>query len=115
MSIVWIEGLILFVYIALSFARNGTSDSFHLVCIRFEDTMLFADCGDPSPIHGESNSSDSNYLSVKKIVCHEGYDLIGNDTSVCQYNSKWTSYPECQIKGKQLHTLAKNTQQYVTF
>lgn len=58
------------------------------------------DCGSLIPINGISNDTRTNYTTVVKVVCEEGYSLRGDDIIVCQYNSTWSSDPVCEMKGR---------------
>ncbi|XP_052807798.1 sushi, von Willebrand factor type A, EGF and pentraxin domain-containing protein 1-like [Mya arenaria] len=68
---------------------------------RFNFSCIINDCG--STVHisnGQTNfSNGSTFLSEISFQCDTGYDLIGNDTSVCTADKTWQPpLPICKIK-----------------
>ncbi|KAL4219781.1 scavenger receptor [Mactra antiquata] len=53
-------------------------------------------CGDPTPLNGYINSTQTKYGSVVEIGCEIGYRLEGNKTVVCELNGSWNDRPYCQ-------------------
>ncbi|KAL4219782.1 hypothetical protein ACF0H5_020194 [Mactra antiquata] len=53
-------------------------------------------CGDPTPLNGYINSTQTSFGSVVEIDCEVGYRLEGNKTIVCELNGSWNDRPYCQ-------------------
>ncbi|XP_048587546.1 sushi, von Willebrand factor type A, EGF and pentraxin domain-containing protein 1 isoform X2 [Nematostella vectensis] len=49
------------------------------------------DCGNlVNPANGETTGSSTTYGSTASVTCHEGYDLIGSKSRVCQADGTWS-------------------------
>lgn len=62
-------------------------------------TVLFSDCGDPTPTNGFSNSTDTTFGSVVNVTCVDGYTLNGSSILACNSDGNWSEYPSCIIRG----------------
>lgn len=62
-------------------------------------SFVFADCGDPTPTSGTSNSTDTEYGAVVEITCDAGYDLTGSSVISCQADATWSDLPTCDANG----------------
>ncbi|XP_052796583.1 sushi, von Willebrand factor type A, EGF and pentraxin domain-containing protein 1-like isoform X2 [Mya arenaria] len=58
------------------------------------------DCNPPSvPTNGSASFTTTTYQSVCVYSCDTGFDLIGDNTSICLQDGNWSSpYAHCQIK-----------------
>ncbi|CAH1797849.1 unnamed protein product [Owenia fusiformis] len=59
------------------------------------------DCGAPNTVHNSTTyptNFSTTYLSVVTYICDTGYDMVGNESIECMYNTSWTIEPLCKIK-----------------
>ena len=76
--------------------------------------LLFLDCGNPLPDlnRRDDTSNGTVYLSTVTFSCNDGYELVGENISVCTALSKWRpEVPYCKIKGDNVH-LKRSTMYY---
>ena len=96
--------------IAVTFSRNRTIADLSLTEVSTIDLCihkicLYSDCGSiENPKNGTvSFHNDTKYQSTANFRCEEGYDLIGNSTTICSATGQWTERNQtCSIKGMYL-------------
>eukprot|EP00039_Didymoeca_costata_P021232 m.343852 g.343852 ORF g.343852 m.343852 type:complete len:1182 (+) comp23442_c0_seq1:223-3768(+) len=82
------------------FGRNP-SDKVTLTCTESAwdgtvPTCVPIDCGiPPSLAYGNSKFSAKGYKAMASYTCNAGYELVGDDTSTCGADEKWTSIGTC--------------------
>ncbi|XP_052259365.1 sushi, von Willebrand factor type A, EGF and pentraxin domain-containing protein 1-like [Dreissena polymorpha] len=69
---------------------NGKWDSSVPTCVRKY-------CDNPTPTNGAVNGTSFYFSDVVSVSCDNGYLLSGEPFIKCQNNSKWTSYPTCNV------------------
>lgn len=62
-------------------------------------TSYLVDCGDPTPLNGAADFSDTILGHTANISCDKGYDLIGDSSTTCTENG-WHNPPTCEIQGE---------------
>ena len=57
-----------------------------------------------NPLNGYVNSNSTAVLSRVTFSCHTGYELVGNNVTVCHNDSTWTNpIPQCKRKCNYMH------------
>ena len=63
--------------------------------------MFFLDCLQPDPAIGNGFLSGSTKFGEgASIGCNAGYEVVGDDTALCQTDGTWAALPTCDPVGK---------------
>eukprot|EP00117_Sycon_ciliatum_P048173 scpid2370/ scgid5761/ Sushi, von Willebrand factor type A, EGF and pentraxin domain-containing protein 1; CCP module-containing protein 22; Polydom; Selectin-like osteoblast-derived protein; Serologically defined breast cancer antigen NY-BR-38 len=62
-------------------------------------SCIIVECGNPgAPAHGTRNGDAFNFGSSVAFICDPGYQLIGEQSILCQANGQWSSgIPSCSV------------------
>lgn len=65
------------------------------------NVYLFKDCGEITyPQNGSVIMNlGSTFGQIARYSCKKGFNLIGNEFSICTANGTWTKAPVCEAKG----------------
>ena len=66
-------------------------------------SYLLVDCGPSYSIdngHADFSEGETAYESEIPVLCDSGYELHGDNYTVCKEDGYWSNNTECTIKGE---------------
>jgi CUB/sushi domain-containing protein len=80
---------VLNLFLPISFTFKFLSIHLPLSC-----HFIAVNCGtEPNPINGQFSAQQTTLGSVAMYTCNTGYDLVGQESVMCQPSGEWSSSP----------------------